>query len=71
MDYLEHITQEGERWDAISWRYYGDPHRYEEIIKANPEVPIARVLPSGLVLRIPLIEVDQLVPADDLPPWKR
>lgn len=71
MEYLEHITEDGERWDGISYRYYGDPHRYEEIIKANPGVTVSRVLPGGLALRIPLIEADRFVAADDLPPWKR
>ena len=71
MEYLDHITKDGERWDAISYRYYGDPHRYEEIIKANPGVKIHRILPGGLSLRIPLIDGARRIAADDLPPWKR
>lgn len=70
-DYLEHVTTEGERWDALAERYYGDPFRYEPIVAANPAVPITPVLPSGLLLRIPLVEPNEAVAADDLPPWKR
>nr|MBW4056874.1 hypothetical protein [Pseudomonadota bacterium] len=34
--YIEYITSEGDRWDTIAWRYYGDPLAYEGIILANP-----------------------------------
>lgn len=71
MEFLQHITTDGERWDTIAYRYYGDPHRYEGIIKANPHVPTGRLLTGGLTLRIPLVSPDRLVPADALPPWKR
>lgn len=69
--YIEHVTTEGERWDQIAVRYYGDPHHYEPIIGANPEVPIVPVLPAGVVLRIPLLDDDAQVIQDNLPPWKR
>lgn len=69
--YLEHVTSDGERWDQIAHRYYGDARRYEPIVTANPQVPIVPVLPGGLVLRIPLLEEGDTVAAADLPPWKR
>ena len=71
MEYLEHVTSEGERWDTLAWRYYGDPNRYEPIIVANPGVAITPVLPSGIRLAIPLLEVSEAQPAEDLPPWRR
>lgn len=68
--YLDHITKDGERWDQLAWRYYGDPHGYERIVAANPDVPIAPVLAGGTCLRIPVI--DKSVPTmEGLPPWKR
>ena len=33
--YLTHITTEGERWDQLATRYYGDPLQYERIVAAN------------------------------------
>jgi phage tail protein X len=72
--YREHVTIEGERWDQISLRHYGEPFRYEPIIVANPEVAIVPILPSGLVLRIPLLDEaaeSDVLDAADLPPWKR
>lgn len=71
MEYREHITQEGERWDQIAWRHYGDPHAYERIIVANPGAPIAPVLPGGVVLAVPAAEAPALIDDRALPPWKR
>ncbi|MCM2494539.1 tail protein X [Burkholderia glumae] len=68
--YLTHITTEGERWDQIAYRYYGDPFVYERIIAANPSVPITPRLPSGIALSIPVVTVDD-VPDEELPPWLR
>jgi len=71
MNHLRHITTEGERWDLLAWRYYGDAHGYERIIAANPAVPLYGVLPGGLELVIPVITVSESQPTEELPPWKR
>lgn len=70
MAFLQHITAEGERWDALAYRYYGDPFAYERIIVANPSQPIEDVLPAGQVLMIPLIEAAEAT-SEDVPPWLR
>ncbi|ALS60664.1 tail protein X [Pandoraea norimbergensis] len=67
--YLTHITTEGERWDQLAYRYYGDPLAYEAIVAANPHVPLTPTLSSGLRLSIPVIEQTDL--SEDLPPWMR
>jgi len=67
--YLTHITTEGERWDQLAMRYYGNPLRYERIVMANPHVALVSTLPSGLTLSIPVIEQPDLSGA--LPPWMR
>ncbi|MBO1548752.1 MULTISPECIES: tail protein X [Yersinia pseudotuberculosis complex] len=65
--YRLHITIEGERWDNIAWRYYGDPYLYPLIIAANPHVAITAALSSGIRLAIPIIERPKTT--RDLPPW--
>ncbi len=67
--YLTHITKEGERWDQLAWKYYGDPMGYERIAVANPHVPLAPTLPGAVRMLIPVIEEAQTVL--ELPPWKR
>lgn len=67
--YLTHITTEGERWDQIAARYYGDSRRYQPIIDANQHVPLTPALPSGLKLAIPVLEREATL--EDMPPWMR
>ena len=67
---LRHVTTEGERWDQLSNQYYGDPFAYEQIITANPDVPLIPVLPGGLELAIPVIVSSSAIPSAALPPWK-
>ncbi|MGE1091349.1 tail protein X [Pseudomonas zeae] len=67
--FIPHHTTEGERWDQLAWRYYGDAHRYGPIAYANPNVPLNATLPSGLTLAIPLLAARPT--AQDVPPWMR
>jgi Phage Tail Protein X. len=65
--YLTHITTDGERWDQLAHKYYGDPTQYERIIAANPHMAMAPILPAGVKLAIPVVEQSDVV--EDLPPW--
>lgn len=67
--YLEHITADGDRWDNLAWHYYGDATRYEEIIKANPDVPIIPILPAGVRLLIPVLDPPTTT-VPGLPEWR-
>lgn len=68
--YVEYTTQDGDRWDLIALRMYGDPCGYEPIIVANPHVPIRPVLPGGIRLLVPVRDTPVLSDPS-LPPWKR
>jgi len=67
--YIEHITADGDRWDNLSWEYYGDPYAYERIIRANPDVPIMPILPAGIRLLIPVLDAPPPAETAVLPPW--
>jgi len=71
MSYLTHTTIEGDTWDAIAYRYYGNAWRYPPIIAANPQVPITPVLPAGLTLTIPVLQRRDTADTQALPPWMR
>ncbi len=69
---LEHLTMDGDRWDALAWRYYGDATAFEGIIMANPFVAITPTLASGITLLIPILPaVANALNPQDVPPWKR
>ena len=68
-----YITKAGDRWDWISYQFYGDCDLYRKIQKANPDLPIeliaSPILPAGIKLVIPDVETPSTV--EELPPWKR
>lgn len=70
---MRYITKEGDRWDWISYQFYHNPDMYREIIKVNTHLPLevilSPVLPAGIELEIPEIEVEEK--SKELPPWKR
>jgi len=68
MTYILHTTIAGERWDLLSWQYYGSPFLYGGIIMANPAVPIEPVFEAGIVIAIPIIQAAPVAP-NNLPPW--
>jgi len=75
-DYFEHLTVPGDRWDLLAHDYYQDPDKADLIIEENRDLylasldPIPPILPSGITLRIPVIE-QPLMDEQLLPPWKR
>lgn len=72
MQFTEYTTLEGERWDQIANKAYGDPSKIHVIIQNNFGCPAYAVLPAGIKLQIPILEVvDQETNKDILPPWKR
>ena len=47
MKALIHITRDGERWDAIAWRYYRNVAELPRLLAANPHLAARPTLPSG------------------------
>jgi len=69
---VEYIVKEGDRWDSIAFKAYGDAAMYAGIIEANPNATISPVLVAGQRLTIPIVEQSEIqIDSEDLPPWKR
>ncbi len=71
MEYIEHITLDGDRWDQIAHLYYGDASRISPLAEANEHLRLLPVLPGGLPVRVPILEDDNNLLPEELPPWKR
>lgn len=69
-EYYSYITKDCDRWDLIAYKFYKNPTMYEEIIKANPHVPIEPILQPGIKLKIPVFEESETIKFE-LPPWKK
>ncbi len=62
-------TQQGDMWDSISYKLYGDSQYTDVLINANPEFRNVYIFSEGIVINVP--EVEERITADDLPPWKK
>lgn len=72
MKALIHITRDGERWDAIAWRYYRDVAELPRLLAANPHLAARPTLPSGQRVVVPIIERREAAASvARLPPWRR
>ena len=55
-EYYLYKTKNNDRWDTIAQRFYGDCTKYNEIISANPHIPIDTVIEEGIDMIIPIKE---------------
>jgi len=55
---MRYTVRQGDRWDTIAYKFYGNPYLYEPIIRANPHLIGEPVPPPGTRIEIPLIEVE-------------
>lgn len=72
VEYIQHITKEGERWCDVASTCYGNAALMNIIIEDNPDVPLYDILPANTILNIrvlPRIEVN--TDLQKLPPWKQ
>ena len=68
---LRPLTREGDRWDLIAWRYYGNPLEISRLIAANPHLPLAEQFDAGLTVFVPVLRTPPKQRQDVLPPWMR
>ena len=55
---ITYLVKQGDRWDTIAYKMYGDPYKYEIILRANPQYLGLPYPPAGAKLQIPIIEED-------------
>ena len=72
VEFVEYIVKQGDRWDTIAFKAYGDSTLFNGIIEANTATVISPVLEAGARLIIPILEVAEIqIDSELLPPWKR
>ena len=61
-------TIQGDMWDLIAKRLYGDEAALNVLLEANQQYADTVVFPSGVVLKVP----EYTAPVTSiLPPWRR
>lgn len=52
----EYTSIQGDMWDNIAYKVYGDETKIYPLIEANPEYRDIYVFPGGIVLTVPEVE---------------
>ncbi|NLU09446.1 MAG: phage tail protein [Tepidanaerobacter acetatoxydans] len=63
-----YTTTQGDTWDIIALKVYGDEKYMSQLLKANPRYTDIIVFSAGVEIVCPDIEEDTM---EHLPPWKR
>ena len=67
---LRYTTRQGDRWDLIAHKYYGDAMLISGLSAPNPHLPIAEQFGANLTVFVPVLEVKP-TNNEDMPPWLR
>lgn len=71
-EYLEYRILQGDTWDYVAWRMYGDESLIEILTTANPHIPLTPFLPMGVVMAVPIIETPRpSLNNSQRPPWRQ
>lgn len=68
MEFEYYKTIEGDTWDSISFKVYGDEKYFKEIYEINKDYSNVGVFNGGIELKVPIIKI---IETSTLPPWKR
>ena len=71
-EFVEYVTKQGDRWDTIAFKAYGDASLVNGIIEANTAIVISPILEAGVRVKVPVLESGEVqIDSELLPPWKR
>lgn len=71
-NFVEYVTKQGDRWDTIAFKAYGDASLVNGLIEANPTIVISPILEAGTRVIVPILEQGDIqIDSELLPPWKR
>lgn len=71
-NFVEYVAKQGDRWDTIAFKAYGDATLINGIIEANPTIVISPILEAGTRIIVPILEQGDIqIDSELLPPWKR
>lgn len=67
--YNEYLTAEGDTFDILALREYGEEQLSSVIIQENIQYADVLIFEQGTLLYIPVLEI--IDTPDTLPPWRR
>lgn len=71
-NFVEYVAKQGDRWDTIAFKAYGDATLINGLIEANQTIVISPILEVGTRVIVPILEQGDIqIDSELLPPWKR
>ena len=68
MSLKTYSTIQGDAWDSIAYRLWGDERLAAALIEANPALADTLVFDPGVVIVVPAVDLSAQ-PMKHLPPW--
>lgn len=65
-----YTTQQGDTWDAISLRVFGDERFMDRIIAKNQEHIDVAIFSAGITLKMPEVSIED-IEHSNVAPWRR
>lgn len=65
---MEYVTKQGDTFDTIAYKFYGDEEKIAPIIRANQKYVETAVFDYGITLTIP--DIENTDDAAIMPPWR-
>jgi phage tail protein X len=62
-----YTTVQGDSWDLIAYKVYGDSYQMDALLRANPEHRATLRFSAGVEIVCPDVEI---AVSSTLPPWK-
>lgn len=67
--YTKYLTADGDTFDLLALRNYGEEQLSSVIIQANPEHADVLIFEQKITIQIP--EIENIETPETLPPWRR
>ncbi|MHC1791779.1 tail protein X [Solidesulfovibrio sp.] len=64
-----YATIQGDLWDAIAYRLWGNEKLFHKLMEANPQHRHVVIFPANVILAVPQLTTELTATAMD-PPWK-
>jgi hypothetical protein len=73
MKFIEHTIRDGDRWDLLAYKFWGDSNLAPLLVVDNRHLSVFNDLPEGELcyIREKVEGEDSLVTNEELPFWKR
>lgn len=65
---MTYTTKQGDRWDMIAYKLWGNEHYMSELLAANKQYRDVFIFSAGVELTVP--EITEAA-SSVLPPWRR